>query len=356
MFNASWFGAVVAIPFAAIAASSSADYLQQLDTTLAVGERNIVIENLVGDAEVLPAAGGETQITASIHVAGGDDKPAKELAQSIKLEVNGGHVVVRYPQAREICALPGKSNSNTHSQTRYLGRQISIETGTTAGRCLRVDLVVHLPAGGALTLKSHVGTIDAHDIRADLVLDTGSGMISVTRHLGTLDLDTGSGDVKVNGARGKILVDTGSGDVAVTNGIGRTYVDTGSGDVTLTGSRGDVHVDTGSGGVTLADYAEGTDLDIDTGSGDALVDGDLSQLRRLRVDTGNGDIKVVTHAAVSLELEADSGSGQVTVDVAGARVKQTERSHAEATLGEGGGRAKLDAGSGSIEFRQTAGH
>ena len=356
MSNASWYGAAVAIPFAAIAANSSSDYLRQLDATVAAGERNIVIENLVGDAEVLPAAGTATQITATIHVAGGNDKLATELAQSIKLEADGGHVIVRFPEVRDICALPGKSRSTTDSETRYLGRAVRIETGTMAGRCIRVDLLVHLASGRELTLKSHVGQIEAHEINGNLMLDTGSGIISVVKHLGSLDLDTGSGDVMVTGARGKILIDTGSGDVAVANGIGRTNVDTGSGDVRLVGSRGDVHVDTGSGDVVISDYAEGTDLDIDTGSGDAVVDGDLSQLRRLRVDTGNGDIKVTTRTAVSLELEADSGSGRVTIDVPGAHVKQTERSHAEATLGDGGGRGKLDAGSGSIEFRQTPGH
>ena len=134
---------------------------------------------------------------------------------------------------------------------------------------------------------------------------------------------------------------------------GRVSVDTGSGDVRLNGARGDVHVDTGSGDVTLAGFTDGTDLDIDTGSGDASVEGDLSQLRRLRVDTGNGDITVVTHTAVSMELEADSGSGRVTIEVPGARVRQNERSHAEATLGDGAGRGKLDAGSGAIKFSQT---
>jgi hypothetical protein len=356
MSNASWYGAAVAIPFAAIAANSSSDYLRQLDATVAVSERSIVIENLIGDAEVLPAAGDVTQIMATIHVAGGDDKLATEMAQNIKLEADGGHVVVRYPDVHDICALPGKSRSSTNSNTRYLGRAVRIETGTTAGRCVRVDLVVRLSAGRELTLKSHIGQIEAHDINGNLMLDTGSGIITVAKHLGSLDLDTGSGDVTVSGARGKILIDTGSGDVEVTNGIGRTNVDTGSGDVKLSGSRGDVRVDTGSGDVALSDFAEGTDLDIDTGSGDAVVDGDLSQLRRLRVDTGNGDIKVLTHTAVSLELEADSGSGRVTIDVPGAHVRQTERSHAEATLGEGGGRGKLDAGSGSIEFRQAPAH
>jgi ferric-dicitrate binding protein FerR (iron transport regulator) len=356
MSNAPWFGAAVAVPFVAIAANSTADYLQQLDTKLPASEHSIVIENLIGDALVIPAAGGETQVTGTIHIAGGNDALARETAQAIHFEVDGGHIAVRYPDVREICALPGRSRSDTSTHTQYLGRRLSIETGTSPGRCLRVDLVVRLPADRELTFKTQIGEIEARELKADVVFDTGSGAVSVAKHEGSLDVDTGSGDVKIDTARGKVLVDTGSGDVDVTDANGRVNVDTGSGDVRLKGAHGDVRVDTGSGDVNLVGFTDGADLDIDTGSGDADVEGDLSQVRRLRVDTGNGDITVVTRTAVSLELEADSGSGRVTIDVPGARVNQTERSHAEATLGGGAGRGKLDAGSGAIKFSQTAAH
>jgi hypothetical protein len=353
MSSAPWFGAVVAVPFVAMAAASTADFLQQLDTRVIANEHTVVIENLVGDAQVLPGAGGETQVTATIHVASGNDALARQTAQGIQLEADGGHVVVRYPDVREICALPGRSSSSTRTHTEYLGRRVHIETGTTPGKCLRVDLVVRLPSDRHLTLKNQVGEILAQDIKADLVLDTGSGDVSVSRHVGSLDIDTGSGDVTIVTALGKMQVDTGSGDVDITDGRGRISADTGSGDVRMIRNRGDVRADTGSGDVNIRDFAEGTDLDVDTGSGDVDLDGDLSQVRRMRIDTGNGGISVTTHTAASLELEADSGSGDVKIDVPGARVKQTERSHAEASIGDGAGTAKLDAGSGSIEFRQT---
>jgi ferric-dicitrate binding protein FerR (iron transport regulator) len=352
MSNASWYGAVVAVPFVAVAASSADDFLQQLDTRLPASEHTIIVENLVGDAQVLPATGSETQVTATIHVAGGNDTLARQTAQGIHFEASGGHLVVRYPEIRDICALPGRSSNSTHTHTEYLGRKVRIDTGTTPGTCLRVDLIVRLPSDRALTVKTQFGEIQAQDLKADLVLDTGSGKVSVARHVGSLDIDTGSGDVIISTAQGKILVDTGSGDVAITDGRGRINADTGSGDVRLNGNRGDVRADTGSGDVSIKDFGGGSDLDIDTGSGDVGVEGDLAEVRRLRIDTGNGDITVITHAAPSLELEADSGSGSVTVDVPGAHVNQRERSHAEATIGAGAGSAKLDAGSGSIEFRQ----
>ena len=355
MSNAPWYGALVAIPFVAAAAASADDFIQQLEARVAASERTIVIENLAGDAQVLPAAGAETQITATIHVAPGNDALARQTAQNIHLESSGGRVVVRYPDEHEICALPGRSKSNTRSHTTYLGRRVYVETGSTPGKCVRVDLLVRLAADRNLTLKTQIGEIDAQDLKADVMLDTGSGDVRVSKHAGALNVDTGSGDVAIKTADGKMLVDTGSGDVEITDGRGRINVDTGSGDVRLVRTRGDVRADTGSGDVVISEFADCADLDIDTGSGDVDVNGDLSKLRRVRVDTGNGDIKVVTQTAVSLDLEADSGSGKVTIDVPGARVVQPERSHAEATLGGGAGHAKLDAGSGDIEFRQAGG-
>jgi DUF4097 and DUF4098 domain-containing protein YvlB len=355
MSTAPWYGALVAIPFVAAAATATNDFIQQLDAKVAANERTIVIENLAGDAQVLPATGAETQITATIHVAPGNDALARETVQNIHLESSGGRVVVRYPDAREICALPGRSKSTTRTHTTYLGQRVFVETGSTPGKCMRVDLVVRLAADRNLTLKTQIGEINAQDLKADVMLDTGSGDVRVLKHVGALNIDTGSGDVTIKSADGKILVDTGSGDVEITDGRGRINVDTGSGDVRLVRNRGDVRADTGSGDVEISEFADGADLDIDTGSGDVDVSGDLSKLHRVRVDTGNGDIKVVTRTAVSLDLEADSGSGKVTIDVPGAKVVQSDPSHAEATIGGGTGHAKLDAGSGDIEFRQSAG-
>ncbi|HZF16559.1 MAG TPA: DUF4097 family beta strand repeat-containing protein [Steroidobacteraceae bacterium] len=356
MSNAPWFGALVAVPFVAAAAGATDDFLQQLEARVPAGEHSIVIENLAGDARVLPSSGSETQVTATIHVAGGNEALARQTAQGIHLESDGGRLVVRYPDDREICALPGRSKSSTRTHTNYLGHRVYVETGTTPGKCLRVDLDVRLAADRNLTLKTVIGEIEASGLKADLVLDTGSGDVTVAKHAGSLDIDTGSGDVTVSTAQGKVLVDTGSGDVTITDGRGRINADTGSGDVRLVRNRGDVRADTGSGDVHLDEFGEGTDVDIDTGSGDVDIDGDLSQVRRLRVDTGNGDIKVITRTVVSLDLVADSGSGRVTVDVPGARIVQTERSHAEATISGGAGTGKLDAGSGDIEFRQSAAH
>jgi DUF4097 and DUF4098 domain-containing protein YvlB len=355
MSNAPWYGALVAIPFAAAAAVSATDFIQKLEAQVPASERTIVIENLAGDAQVLPASGGETQITATIHVAPGNDELARQTVQNIHLESSGGRVFVRYPDEREICALPGRSKSTTRTHTTYQGHRVYVETGTTPGKCVRVDLLVRLAADRNLTLKTQIGEIDAQDLKADVMLDTGSGDVRVSKHVGALDVDTGSGDVTIKSADGKILVDTGSGDVEISDGRGNINVDTGSGDVRLVRNRGDVRADTGSGDVEISEFADGADLDVDTGSGDVDVSGDLSKLRRVRVDTGNGDIKVLTQTAVSLELEADSGSGKVTIDVPGARIVQRERSHAEGTLGGGAGHAKLDAGSGDIEFRQAAG-
>jgi len=77
MSKAPWYGALVAIPFVAAAAASANDFIQRLEARVAASERTIVIENLAGDAQVLPASGAETQITATIHVAPGNDALAR---------------------------------------------------------------------------------------------------------------------------------------------------------------------------------------------------------------------------------------------------------------------------------------
>ncbi len=118
------------------------------------------------------------------------------------------------------------------------------------------------------------------------------------------------GEASARGLRGDLDIDTGSGNVVVDDVIGDLSVDTGSGRVTVSSVEGEVVVDTGSGSVNV-EAVVGPALSIDTGSGsvDAVdVDADA-----VEVDTGSGSVELARVAAS--EVVVDTGSGSVDVHV-----------------------------------------
>ena len=109
-----------------------------------------------------------------------------------------------------------------------------------------------------------------------------------------------------------------------------------------------IAADTGSGTVRASGVSNVADLELDTGSGDVAVDGDLSALRRLHVDTGSGGVRLRSTAMPSIEIAIDTGSGSVDVDAPGAMVKELSSGDWTVRLGDGGGSGVIDTGSGSV--------
>jgi hypothetical protein len=158
---------------------------------------------------------------------------------------------------------------------------LSVDTGSSD---VRLDSF-----NGALSVDTGSGDITVGSFRGSkVVFDTGSGDIDLSHvDAETLSADTGSGDVTVRDGRvGDFDADTGSGDVKVDGVAVRTArLDTGSGDVLLRGS-----------------LAEATRIVADTGSGDVEIYGDRAATFYVTADQGSGDLSVGYEDA---ELEYD---------------------------------------------------
>lgn len=171
---------------------------------------------------------------------------------------------------------------------------------------------------GDLTVDTGSGDIDVGAFRGGIgIFDTGSGDVEVAEvEAESVTADTGSGDVSIrNGRVGDLVADTGSGDVEIVRVAVRTAnLDTGSGDVLLRGdlSAADrVVADTGSGDVEI--YG-GPDAQFrvwaDQGSGELRVGYDDAEL-----EYEGRDRKVVgaTRGDGRTRIEIDTGSGDAVV-------------------------------------------
>ena len=101
-----------------------------------------------------------------------------------------------------------------------------------------------------------------------LVLDDGSGDISITGLTGDLVVTDGSGEIRIDGGR-SLTFDDGSGDAFIRNIQGAVTVKDGSGDLLVEQIGGVVTIDDGSGDIKI--YRTGGLIITDAGSGLSLI-------------------------------------------------------------------------------------
>jgi lia operon protein LiaG len=229
-------------------------------------------------------------------------------------------------------------------------RKVTI-TGGGVGMQAWADLEVRLPRGCQTTLHLGVGEVSAANVDGELTLDVAAASVEAERTTGSLIVDTGSGRVVLRGNRGDISVDTGSGGVELSDLSGsRLKVDTGSGAVTGRNvEAADLLVDTGSGSVEISGVRSGS-ISIDTGSGGVHL-GLLSAPRSLLVDTGSGGVTILGPADLGAQVELETGSGSIQSDYAMA-VGSKDHGYLRGTIGSGGGRIRVDTGSGGVSLRR----
>ena len=131
---------------------------------------------------------------------------------------------------------------------------------------IAIHLEVEVPRHMDLVIDDGSGSMTISDIDGTVKIDDGSG--SITIH----DIGDGSGSLKISDVNGDVEVDDGSGSVTLTNIAGTVDIEDGSGSIDANGVAGDFKVDDGSGDVVVKNL-EGEFKLIDDGSGGIKVNG-----------------------------------------------------------------------------------
>ncbi len=320
------------------------------------------IANMIGKVDVRSGSGDQIRVTVLVR---GEDAES----DMIEFEVDDGsigelqiifptsdHKKYVYPElgSSSKTTIHFKNGNNDSSWLRKvfgMGDKITVR-GKGSGLEVWADVLVEVPEGRELKVKLGVGSIEAKDVQADLVLDTNSGAIYAMGITGDLLADTGSGHVKAHDINGEVHVDTGSGSVDIANCRSNSIlVDTGSGKVK--GNNlicSSLNIDTGSGSVR-AHNVEADEAKIDTGSGSVSFQLNRMGTGRFVVDTGSGSIEMDLPEDASAKIYADTGSGSMNNHLQGAVVKNKERREMTLLIGDAEARVTLDAGSGSITVK-----
>ena len=211
------------------------------------------------------------------------------------------------------------------------------------------DLVVRIPKGQRIELFLGVGRLDVANVEGNIMVDVSAADVDVSGTTGTLSLDTGSGRVAVRDVTGDLYIDTGSGGLTVDRAKGTILnLDSGSGGVHSSDMEfREIRADVGSGGLRMY-RVKASDVQAETGSGGIVLEL-LSDVQRLDVETGSGGATIRAPATLSAEVEAETGSGGFSTDFE-ITTRRMGRNHIQGRIGEGKGRIRIEAGSGSVRL------
>jgi len=117
----------------------------------------------------------------------------------------------------------------------------------------RIDLIVEIPMGMAADIEDSSGSMDVSGT-GDLIVEDGSGSMSVHDIRGGVKIEDGSGEIDVSQVTGSLDIQDGSGGISVRDVRGRVTLGDGSGGIDVTGAGADVVVEhDGSGSISARD-------------------------------------------------------------------------------------------------------
>jgi DUF4097 and DUF4098 domain-containing protein YvlB len=212
------------------------------------------------------------------------------------------------------------------------------------------DLVVRVPEGSRLLLRSGVGNVAATGVAADLDVGSSAGDVTVERSRGRLRVGAGSGRVRVRDARGdEVRVGVGSGEVEV-RGVRAERLSVGSGSGSVEGGDlegAELKLGTGSGGMRLSRVRTRR---LEAGSGSGHLDLELAAgLDEARVSTGSGGVTLRVPSDFGATFDMTTGSGGVSSDLPLQLVRQ-ERHRITGRVGDGRAQLRVSSGSGEVRI------
>lgn len=143
-----------------------------------------------------------------------------------------------------------------------------------------------------------------------------------------LDLQLGSGNADVRGLRADVVVNTGSGEVDIKD---------------VQGSK--LQVKTGSGNIDIENAKPGNELALEAGSGNIDYKGSLAPSSKAQA--GSGNVRLELPSDSGFKLDASWGSGNFETNFSG--ISQQDKS-ASGTVGKGEATLELQTGSGNIDL------
>lgn len=223
----------------------------------------------------------------------------------IHVETAPGNQVHVEATVRDFTRMEYEATTNGNVVTVTAKRRGSILSGFQG----RADILITVPAGTSLTLKTSDGDIIVTDTTGGGVLETSNGEIALGNVKGDFQGDTSNGDIEINTMEGSGLFRTSNGEVDIE------------------GAKGEFNASTSNGAIVF--------------SGEMIPGGSN------RFTTSNGGITVELTGTPSINIDASTSNGKVTSALA-ILATETETTHLVGKIGAGEAALYIHTSNGNV--------
>lgn len=152
-----------------------------------------------------------------------------------------------------------------------------------------MDVVVTTPPGGIVRINSGSGDVRVRLRLAELEINSASGDVRIEEEVGDVRVKVASGQVTVADVKGDAEVRSANGDIKIGYAMD-AVVSTASGTIVLGTIESSARVKSASGDVRVRDF-RGSDLEVKTMSGDAMIGLAPGRTVNARIMTLSGDFR-----------------------------------------------------------------
>jgi DUF4097 and DUF4098 domain-containing protein YvlB len=251
--------------------------------------------------------------------------------------------------------VPGKPALQLHADNA----SVTVESGNDA------EVYVHVTASGQripadVRIEEHQAEnmIDVEVKQEHHWFEFHLGPVAVDVRVpasADLDVSTGNGKVTLEGIRGELRTETGNGAIDARGLEGSISLRSGNGRIEAEGLAGRLDAHTGNGSIHAAGRFAGLRLGSGRGNIEAVAETGSQATSLWSLTSGTGSITLGLPEDFSAELGASTGVGHISVDFPASVTGWLVGSSAEAKIGSGGERVKVETGVGNIHVSRASG-
>jgi hypothetical protein len=249
--------------------------------------------------------------------------------QRLEVDAFGGDITVK-TWNRNAVRVQADPSSHAEVQISTAGSTVSLRTEGRRGPP-SVDLAITAPAWMGLDLSGVNGDVKVDGAKGPVTVETVQGNVDVTGGQGIVSLRSVQGSVTLRGAKGRIEVHSVNEDVSVSDASGELTAETVNGEITL-------------------NRVDATSLDASTVNGDLTYAGPVHNGGRYSLSSHNGDVTLTvaegTNAAVSVSTFSGEFESEFPVTINETR----KGKRFNFTIGTGSAQVTLESFQGTVQL------
>jgi DUF4097 and DUF4098 domain-containing protein YvlB len=209
---------------------------------------------------------------------------------------------------------------------------------------------IHAPEWIDLELEGDDGEISIEGWQGEISLHGDDGRVDLREiENESIEIRTQDGDVMLRDCRSRLQIYGDDADVELVDVQVDCRIRLQDGDIMIRDGRGPFNIQTDDGDCIL-DRLESKQVSIRTSDGDIELSVENEQSPDIYITTDDGAVRLGLPKEVSVNVNVNTDDGRISVAMPGLDVRDKQRNHFSADMGDGKGRIRINTEDGDVSI------